>query len=139
MSPKLSDRSRQLLSRSLPLVQAQKHDVIDLMQASLILAEPEQPAGQSEINAMILVGMLVNQVAHVLETGDYDDLAHLPDEHAALHITGRTYSRFGDVLAPILRDVLGATVPDEVGGAWVDMFWAVIREAAARRQLLEAA
>jgi hemoglobin-like flavoprotein len=139
MSPILSDRNRQLLSRSLPLVQAHKHEVIDQMQASLILAEPEQHPGQSEINAMILIEMLVNQVSHVLDTGEYDDLAHIPNEHAALNITGRTYSRFGDVLAPIIKDVLGTNVPAEVAGAWIDMFWAVIRQSMARQQLLKAA
>jgi hemoglobin-like flavoprotein len=132
MSPLLSDRSRQLLSQSLPLVQANKHEVIDQMQAVLALAEPDRDPGQAEINAMILVQMLVNQVSHILATGEYDDLAHIPDEHATLQITGRTYSRFGDVLAPILKDVLGVNLPGAVSGAWVDIFWSVIREATAQ-------
>lgn len=132
MSPVLSDRSRQLLSLSLPLVRAHKHEVIDSMQASLVLAEPGQDPGQAEINAMILVEMLINQVSHILDTGEYDDLAHIPNEHAALHITGRTYSRFGDVLSPILKDVLGANLPSAVSGAWIDVFWSVIREATAQ-------
>jgi hemoglobin-like flavoprotein len=124
-----------MLSQSLPLFQAHKHDVIDRMQASLELAEPDQKPGQSEINAMILVEMLLNQVRHLLDKGEYDDLAHIPGEHAALQITGRTYSRFGDVLVPILRDVLGANLPGEVPGAWIDVFWSVLRQAAARPAL----
>lgn len=132
MSPVLSDRSRQLLSQSLPLVQAQKHEVIDSMRASLILAEPGQDPGQAEINAMILVEMLVNQVRHILETGEHDGLAHIPNEHAALGITGRTYSRFGDVLAPVLKDVLGKNLPGSVPGAWIDVFWSVIHAATAQ-------
>lgn len=132
MSPILSDTSRQMLSQSLPLVQARKHEVIDHMQASLALAEPDQHPGHSEINAMILVEMLITQVRHLLDSGQLDDLAHIPNEHGALQITGRTYSRFGDLLAPVLRDVLGASVPSAVSGAWIDMFWAVIREATAR-------
>lgn len=132
MSPVLSDRSRQMLSQSLPLVQAHKHEVIDRMQASLVLAEPDQDPGQSEINAMILVEMLINQARHILDKGEYDDLAHIPNEHAALHISGRTYSRFGDVLVPILKDVLGVNVPSAVSGAWIDIFWSVIRQATAQ-------
>ena len=138
MSPVLSDLKRQMLSRSLPLVQARKHEVIDQMQASLVLAEPDQDPGQSEINAMILVEMLISQVRHILDTGEYDDLAHIPNEHAALKITGRTYSRFGDALVPILKDVLGVNVPSAVSGAWIDMFWAVIRQGTAQ-PVLEAA
>ncbi len=138
MSPVLSERTRQMLSRSLPLVQAHKHETIDRMQASLVLAEPDRNPGQSEINAMILVEMLITQVRHLLDTGQYDDLAHIPNEHAALRITGRTYSRFGDALVPILKDVLGPTVPGAVPGAWCDTFWKVIQEATAR-PVLEAA
>jgi hemoglobin-like flavoprotein len=138
MSPLLSERTRQMLSQSLPLVQAHKHELIDRMQAYLELAEPDQNLGQSEINAMILVEMLVTQTRHLLETGALDDLAHIPSEHAALQITGRTYSRFGDVLVPILKDVLGPNVPSAVPGAWIDIFWSVIREATAR-PVLEAA
>jgi hemoglobin-like flavoprotein len=132
MSPLLSERTRQMLSQSLPLIQAHKHDVIDRMQAYLELAEPDQNPGQSEINAMILVEMLITQARHLLDTGEYDDLAHVPNEHAALQITGRTYSRFGDVLVPILKDVLGPNVPSAVPGAWIDMFWSVIRKATAQ-------
>ena len=132
MSPLLSDRNRQLLSQSLPLVQAHKHELIDHMQAVLVLADPDVDPGQSEINAMILVQMLINQVSHILVTGEFDDLAHIRNEHAALRISGRTYSRFGDVLAPILKDVLGVNLPSAVSGAWVDIFWSVIREATAQ-------
>ena len=132
MSPVLSDRSRELLSQSLPLVQASKHEVIASMHAGLVLAEPGQDPGRAEINAMILVEMLINQVSHILDTGEYGDFAHIPNEHAALQMTGRAYSRFGDMLTPILRDVLGANLPGGVSGAWVDMFWAVIRKATAQ-------
>ena len=131
MSPILSERSRRMLSQSLPLVQAHKHEVIDAMQATLVQAEPDRDRGQSEINAMILVELLLGEVRNFLETGKFGDLAHIPTQHEALQITGRTYSRFGDVLVPVLKDVLGARVPDAVPGAWVDSFWAVIREATA--------
>ena len=125
MSPLLSDHSKQLLSQSLPLVQANKHEMIDRMQAVLALAEPDRDRGQAEINAMILVQMLINQVSHILATGEYDDLVHIPAEHTMLKITGRTYSRFGDALAPILKDVLGVNLPGTVSGAWVDSFWSI--------------
>ena len=131
MSPRLSRRSRQMLSQSLPLVEAHKHEVIDRIQAILALAEPDRNPGQSEINAMILVQLLISQVRHFLDTGVFDDLAHVPGEHEALGIAGRTYSRFGDVLVPILKDVLGPNLPSAVPGAWIDFFWSIIRQASA--------
>jgi hemoglobin-like flavoprotein len=139
MSTILSDRSRQMLSQSLPLVEAHKHEVIDRMQAVLALAEPDRNPGQSEINAMMLVEMLVNHVRHVLKTGKFDDLAHIPGEHEELQITGRTYSRFGDFLVPILKDVLGRNTPDTVPGLWCDAFWRIIRKATSAQPVLEAA
>ena len=135
MSPLLSDRTRQIFSRSLPLFRARKHEVIDRMQTCLALAEPDRNATQSAIQATILVEMLVGQAGHLLRTGTYDDLGHIPAEHAELHITGRTYSQFGDFLVPILKDVLGANVPSEASGPWIDIFWSVIREASAQRVL----
>ena len=135
MSVILSDRSRQMLSQSLPIFQAHKHAVIDHMQANLASVEPDQDPGQSEISAMMLVELLINQVRHFLDSGRFDDLAHVPNEHAGLNITGRTYSRFGDMLVPVLRDVLGPNVPSAVAGAWSDAFWSVIREATTQRAL----
>ena len=139
MSPLLSERARQMLSQSRPVFQARKHEVIDRMQACLELADPDQNPGQSEINAMILVEMLIKQTRHLLETGKLDDVVHIPSEHAALQITGRTYSRFGDVLVPILNDVLGPNAPSVVPGLWCDMFWRIIRAARSAQPVLEAA
>jgi hemoglobin-like flavoprotein len=138
MRPILSNRSRQMLSQSLPLVHARKQELVDRMQASLVQAEPGQDRGRSEINATILVDMLIDQVRSILDHGEYGDLSHVPAEHAALQIGGRTYSRFGDALVPILKDVLGDHVPSLVSGAWIDTFWAVIRQATAE-PVLEAA
>ena len=138
MSPFPSERTRQMLSQSLPLVQAHRHDLIDRVHAGLALAEPDRNPGQSEVNAMVLVEMLLAQVRHLLDSGAFQDLEKISDEHEALLISGRTYSRFGDLLVPILKDLLGPNVPGAVPGAWCDTFWRLIRESAAQ-PVLEAA
>jgi len=139
MSPLLSERTRQMFSQSLPLFRARKHEVIDRMQACLELGEPDQKAGQSAISTVVLVEMLANQARQLLRTGKFDDLAHIPGEHAELQITGRTYSRFGDFLVPILKDVLGPNTPSVVPGLWCDTFWRIIRSARSAQPVLEAA
>lgn len=138
MSPFPSERTRQMLSQSLPLVQAHRHDLIDRVHAGFALAEPDRNPGQSEVNAMILVEMLLAQVRHLLDRGAFHDLGGIRDEHEALQIGGRTYSRFGDLLVPILKDLLGPNVPSAVPGAWCDTFWKLIQESAAQ-PVLEAA
>jgi hemoglobin-like flavoprotein len=130
MSPPVSDRTRSLLARSFPLVQQRADLLIEHMERSLgATAEPGEPIGQSELIAMMLVELLLRQAKHLVESGEMRGLADVAGEHEALCITGRHYSRFGDALVPIIRDLLGPTVPREVAGAWCDTFWAVISAA----------
>ena len=128
MSSPVSDRTRSLLARSFPLVQQRADLLIERMERSLdTTAEPNEPIGQSELIAMMLVELLLRQARHLVESGEMRALDGLARDHEQLGITGRHYSRFGDALVPILRDLLGPTLPREVAGAWCDTFWAVIR------------
>lgn len=130
MSSPVSDRTRSLLARSFSLVQQRADLLIDRMEQSLGAAEPKDaPVGQSEMIAMMLVELLLGQVKRLVESGELRSVDGLAEEHEALGITGRHYSRFGDSLVPVLRDLLGVTIPREVAGAWCDTFWAVIRAA----------
>ena len=77
---------------------------------------------------MLLVQLLLDRVRSLVETGEFGAVDGLFDEHRALGIDGRHYSRFGDALVPILRDVLGPGAPREIAGLWCDTFWSLIRE-----------
>ena len=130
MSSPVSDRLRSLLARSLPLVQQRRALLIERMERSLAAAETEaEDCGQAEVTAALLVELLLGEVKHLVESGRFGDLATVTAEHRRLDISGRHYSRFGDALVPILRDLLGPIVPREVAGAWCDTFWAIIRAA----------
>lgn len=130
MSSPVSDRTRSLLARSFPLVQQRADLLIDRMEQSLAAGEPKDaPIGQSELVAMMLVELLLGQVKRLVESAELRPVEGLAEEHDALGITGRHYSRFGDSLVPVLRDLLGPIVPREVAGAWCDTFWTVIRAA----------
>ena len=59
----------------------------------------------------------------------------LLDEHRAIGIEARHYSRFGDALIPALTDLLGPNVPRDVPAAWCDAFWTIIRKARAAARL----
>lgn len=137
MSPPIRDYAHELLARSLPLVQHHKDRIIDRMELHLRGAVGEQEAfGQSEMAAMLLVQLLIDQVRSLVETGQLAAGGGVLDEHKSLGIDGRHYSRFGDALVPILRDELGPNVPREVASAWCDTFWTVVRH---RKPLAEAA
>jgi hemoglobin-like flavoprotein len=130
MSPLISESTRRNLSRSLPLVEQHREDLVNCMEASLRAAEPSGEAyGQSEVASMILVGLLLEQVRSVVNRGELGDLRDVADEHRSLAIDGRHYSRFGDSLVANLRDLLGPKLPTEVTAAWCDTFWTTIRSA----------
>ena len=129
MSSPVSDRTRSLLSRSLPLVQQRRDLLVERMERSLAAETERKAFGQAGLTATMLVDLLVTQVRSLVESAAFAPLDEIADEHRRLDITGRHYSRFGDALVPILRDLLGATVPREVAAAWCDSFWAILRAA----------
>ena len=130
MSSPVSDRNRSMLSRSLPLVQQGRDLLVERLERSLAAADTGAEAfGQAELSAMMLVDLLLRQVKSLVESGAFAPLGDVAAEHRALDIGGRHYSRFGDALVPVLRDLLGPTVPREVAAAWCDTFWAMIHAA----------
>ena len=128
MSAAISDRTRKYLSQSLPLVEPHREHLVNRMEANLRAGEAaDEPYGQSEVVAMILADLLLAQARSLADSGGLADLRDVEAEHRALGISGRHYSRFGDALTPILRDLLGPKLPSEVVSAWCDAFWTVIR------------
>ena len=125
MPSPVSDRIRSLLSRSLPLVRPQRDLLVERIERSFA-AETGRASLDAELSAMLLVDLLLTQVKSLVESGAFGPLDEVAAEHRALGIGGRHYSRFGDALVPVLRDLLGRTVPREVAAAWCDTFWAMI-------------
>jgi hemoglobin-like flavoprotein len=131
----ISDHVHALLSRSLPLLQAHKEILIDAMRESLGTGKPaHRLPGRPHAAASALVEMLVGRVRRYLEAGDIGDLGEVIEEHRELALDGRHYSRFGDALVPVLKDVLGPTLPRAVASAWCDAFWVLIRTAKAQSE-----
>lgn len=128
MSNVISEHTRAIVSRSLPMVRQHKDEIISRMEVHLRGVNGDDEAfGQSEAASMILVELLIGQAVLVTERGVAGGLEATVEEHRSLQITGRHYSRFGDALVPVLSDELGPDVPREVVLAWCDTFWVVIR------------
>lgn len=131
MPIELSDGSRDLLVRSLPLMERGKGPLVGSL--GRYLSSEAGEAGQDcEPVAAALTDMLLTQARHLLRSGTLRDVDRLRLEHAGLDLHGRHYSRFGDALAPVIRDVLGPKAPREVAGAWGDVFWSIVRAVQAR-------
>jgi len=122
----LSDRTRNLMMHSWPIVQQNKDVLIDRVGAHFRAAEPGDPA-HSEMVAMMLVELMISQSTHLLRSGELRDHDDIGAEHEALGISGRHYSRFGDALVPALTDILEPDVRRDTAGAWCATFRAIIR------------
>jgi len=133
------DQTILMLARSLPLVQRHRDELLEGLEACLRGSEgPDEAFGQAEVTAMMLTELLIEEAAHLVGSGTFSALADVAAEHRALDIDGRHYSRFGDALAPVMKDVLGANLPPQVPAAWCDTFWRVIRAAQGERETVAA-
>jgi hemoglobin-like flavoprotein len=124
----IGNRTRSLLARSLPLLQQRREALLERMASALVELDAKQ-TGQAEATAAVLTDLLLDEAKQAVEAGAFGPLDRLPREHRRFGITGRHYSRFGDALIPVLRDLLGPIPPREVLAAWCDTFWAIIHSA----------
>ena len=116
------------LAGSLAVVEPRRWEITQKMQAFLAANETEdESCGQSEVTGLLLVDLLIDQAAELAGCGAVGDLRKVGQAHSRLGIDGRHYSRFGNALLPILRDVMGPTLPPRIASAWCDAFWFIVR------------
>lgn len=120
----VSSNARTLLARSLRPVESSKAEIRDALAESLARSALSDTP---ETIASLLLSFLIEQVRHVVETGEPGNLELYRAEQRLHGVAGRHYSRFGDALVPVLRDTLGATYPRPTASAWGDAFWALVR------------
>ncbi len=129
MKPFVSPYTRTLLAQSLRPVETNQDAIRNALSASLTRSERDPELSDTpDIVAALLLSFLVEQVRHVVEDGQPSNLELHRTEHRLHDVDGRHYSRFGDVLVPILRDILGPTFPRAIATAWSDAFWAIVRQ-----------
>ena len=128
MNDIVSFRTHTLLAQSLRAVEAGKERIELALSTSLARSERDPELSDTpDLIAALLLNFLIEQVRHVTETGEPGQLDRHRAEHRLHGIDGRHYSRFGDVLVPVLRDTLGPSHPRATALAWSDAFWAVVK------------
>ena len=128
----IAEDVRLRLAESIAVVEGHRGEITQRMQAHLAALETEEEAfGQAEVTGTMLVALLIDSASNIAACGAPGDLGVISREHRRLDIDGRHYSRFGLALAPILRDVLGPSLPPRIASAWCDTFWFTIRHMAA--------
>ena len=127
----IAEDVRLRLAESIAVVEGHRAEITRRMQAHLAALETEEEAfGQAEVTGAMLVELLIGSASNIAAFGGPGDLGPVSREHRRLDIDGRHYSRFGLALAPILRDVLGPSLPPRIASAWCDTFWFTIRHMA---------
>lgn len=127
----IAEDIRLRLAQSMPEVDPRRGVIARKMQERLQeLETPDEDFGQAEVTAMLLVELLVNCASDIAAFGGVRNLEEVARQHQRLDIDGRHYSRFGLVLAPVLRDVFGLKLPPKTASAWCDAFWHIIRHMA---------
>jgi hypothetical protein len=129
MSNPISGKVRDNLFHSLAAVEAAAPAIKAAMIPSLALAEDERaPFARAGNIAATLVDMLLDQARPLAEGRRPRGVDAIAAGHRLQGIDGRHYSRFGDSLAAVLKDVVGPRLPDAVTAAWGDAFWLIIRQ-----------
>jgi hypothetical protein len=125
----ISEKVRDNLFHSLAAVEAAAPAIKAAMIPSLALAEGERaPFARARDIAAALVDMLIEQARLLAEGRQPRHVEAIAAGHRVQGIDGRHYSRFGDSLAPVLKDAVGPRLPGAVTAAWGDAFWFVIRQ-----------
>lgn len=131
----ISEDVRFRLTESIAVVEGRRDEITRVMQAHLAALESEADAsGQAEVTGSMLMEMLIDSASNVAACGSVGDLSEVSSAHQRLEIDGRHYSRFGLALAPILREVLGPSLPPRIVSAWCDTFWFAIRNLAPQEE-----
>ncbi len=129
MAKLISENSRKALFSSLGSVEAHRPAIVAALAGSLAADAEGEDRDRSELIVILLMDMLVEQARYLSQGRPPQDLHDHVVRHERNGISGRHYSRFGDALVPVLRDVIGPGLPRSVANAWVDAFWLVIQTA----------
>ncbi|MDT9600839.1 globin family protein [Sphingosinicella rhizophila] len=127
MSTVITASIRNILSSSLPSVEASKTAIVEALAANLAAEGPDQSSAQARTTAMLLVNMLLEQVVHLVEGRQPQNVEIYREEHRLHAIDERHYTRFAEALIPILRDAAGTSLPASAASSWRNTFGAVVR------------
>ena len=123
----VGELTRRRLAQSVHLLESRKDRLLEALEAGFGTREAKgEDFGRAKAVARVLTGLLIEQGRNLVDWGELRVPGDALVEHRALGISGRHYSRFGDALVPVIRDVLGPGVPREIALAWCDAFWAAI-------------
>ncbi|MGZ8335672.1 MAG: globin domain-containing protein [Allosphingosinicella sp.] len=137
MTIQLSERTRVLVAKSLPLMEQHRPALEEALERRLAQQGAGDPSAPRTTTGAI-ADMLFD---HARQPGGQRAPAATgatAQRHRALAIGSEHYSALGDALKPIMKDVLGAKATPLVLAAWGDAYWTIVRAMSAQRTRLAA-
>ena len=121
MTTDLSDRTRDIVAHTLPLMARHRASLEEALRDHMVRDDIDASSVQA------IMDMLYDHARQLRGYGIPDGTADTAARHRALALDTVQYSRFGDALKPVMRDVLGSSAMPPMRAAWADFYWAIVR------------
>lgn len=127
MTTNLSERARDVLAVTLPLMEQHRVPLEEALERYMARQGPYDPsAGRTKVTTGAIMDMLFGHAGQLAENGPAVGIGETARRHRRLALGGEHYSCFGDGLKPIMKDVLGVRATSPVLAAWTDAYWAIV-------------
>lgn len=128
MTTNLSERAREIIARTLPLMEQHRPALEDALERWMARYGPYDPsAARPGLTTRAIVDMLLRHARQLGDDGPAPGILETARRHRTLALGGEHYSCLGDGLKPIMKDVLGTRATSPVLAAWTDAYWAIVR------------
>lgn len=127
MTFNLSERTRAIVTETLPLMEQHRAPLEEALERSMMRQQPEQLPETAKVATNAIMDMLLGHARQLSGNEPLTGIVETAGRHRALALGAEHYSSFGDALKPIMMDVLGRKAMSHVAAAWGDAYWAIAR------------
>lgn len=128
MKTAIGENAAVLVSRSLPLME--RHRPVLQRAIGRYMARcgrHDRETVRHEAAGRAIMDMLFDYARGVGAGSSWPHLDEAAHRHHLQGVGPGDYSRFGDGLGAVMRDVLGPAATPSLRGAWGDAYWALVR------------
>lgn len=128
MTTDLSDRTRDMVAETLPLMARHRAPLEEALRDHMVREDIDDPSAAGiTVMTQAIMDMLYDHARQFRGYGMPAGTAETAARHRALALGTAQYSRFGDALKPVMRDMLGSSATPSMLSAWSDAYWAIVR------------
>lgn len=139
MKTALSNNAVNVILKSLPMMERHRVTLGSALGRYMARRGPyDSSPGGDKLTRSAITDMLFDHAREIAGARPLVRIEETARRHRVLGLTPEHYSRFGDGLGAVMKDVLGANASPGLLAAWGDAYWAIVRSLARQDQLLAA-